>query len=819
MNRMTLRHRFVWHCFPVCVLWCLTTATQAQTAEPTIDFAHEVVPILQLHCVTCHGGREREGDFSINTRDELIASEMVEPSSPASSHLLELVRSDDTDVQMPPADRPRLSAKEIATLDRWIAAGLPWNEDITFAISSYEPPLKPRMPQLPAAVDGRNHPIDRILDNYLTQRDLPRPSLVDDAAFARRVHLDLVGLLPTPQRLREFLADKQDGKRARLIDELLDDRFGYAEHWLTFFNDLLRNDYSGTGFITGGRKQISGWLYQALLSNKPFDQLARELIAPPTPESRGYIDGIKWRGEVSAGQTLEIQFAQSISQSFLGINMKCASCHDSFVDRWTLKEAYGLAAIYASRPLELHRCDKPTGQMAQPSWLFPELGQIDPTGTPDQRLQQLAALMTDPDNGRFARTIVNRLWYRMMGRGIVHPLDAMQNEPWNADLLDYLASDFVAGGFDLKATLRRIANSQAYQSETESAAKLESGEAYLYRGPRARRMTAEQFLDAIWQLTDNAPKRFDAPVHRSNLDPALTASLTIDGHWIWGVSATQPPAANQQVTLRKSFTLPDGFTGGGAVITCDNEYRLFVNGDRVASGTDWTHPQAVALTKHLRSGENTLVVIAKNGGTTPNPAGLFFQAQITLADGTVQTLCSDASWEFSSEAPNEKKKRLTDLPDQWLAAVIVPTVASWKTVIDRDARSLLATVALGTGQLPRPRASLMKNNALMKSLGRPMREQIVSMRPNRLTTLEAIDLANDAGLADSFAAGARRWLQQPSPTTETLVESLFHAALSRDPTVDEVALFVEAIGDQPSEASLQDAMWAICMLPEFWLVR
>ncbi|MFM7831572.1 MAG: DUF1549 domain-containing protein, partial [Planctomycetaceae bacterium] len=126
---------------------------------------------------------------------------------------------------------------------------------------------------------------------------------------------------------------------------------------------------------------------------------------------------------VSAGQTVEIQFAQSVAQSFLGINLKCASCHDSFIDRWTLDEAWGMAAVYASAPQAIHRCDKPTGSTAQAAWLFPELGQIDPAAPREQRLQQLAALMTHPENGRFTRTIANRLWYKLTGRGIVHPLD------------------------------------------------------------------------------------------------------------------------------------------------------------------------------------------------------------------------------------------------------------------------------------------------------------------------------------------------------------------------------------------------------------
>ena len=156
--------------------------------------------------------------------------------------------------------------------------------------------------------------------------------------------------------------------------ELLADDVDYAEHWLTFWNDLLRNDYTGTGFITGGRKQITKWLYEALVTNKPYDQFARELIAPPTPESDGFIEGIRWRGEVSAGQTVEIQFAQSVGQSFLGINLKCASCHDSFIDRWKLDEAYGLAAIYcdaAAGDPSLRQADRPDGRRRRgcfPNW-------------------------------------------------------------------------------------------------------------------------------------------------------------------------------------------------------------------------------------------------------------------------------------------------------------------------------------------------------------------------------------------------------------------------------------------------------------------
>src|SRR5262249_40665912 len=151
--------------------------------------------------------------------------------------------------------------------------------------------------------------------------------------------------------------------------------------------------------------------------------------------AEGFIKGIKWRGNVNASQVVELQFSQNVSQVFFGINMKCASCHDSFIDRWKLEEAYALAAVVADRPLEVHRRGNATGKKAAPPSLWPELGDIDARLPRAGRLEQLARLVTHPDNGRFTRTIANRIWQRLMGRGIVHPVDVMANRPWSDDLL------------------------------------------------------------------------------------------------------------------------------------------------------------------------------------------------------------------------------------------------------------------------------------------------------------------------------------------------------------------------------------------------
>jgi hypothetical protein len=614
-------------------------------AAAEIDFAHQVVPILRNHCAECHMGEARKGGLSMNTRESLLAGSeygpIMEVGKGGESVMIEAMLSDDKVDRMPPKG-PRVPPEQIEIVRKWIDEGAKWEPGFTFGKDAYEPPLKPRDPELPPARDGREHPIDRIVDHYLAEKNLPHPPPIDDATFLRRITLDLTGLLPSQEDIATFVADPAPDKRSRRIAALLEDDIAYADHWLSFWNDLLRNDYQGTGYIDGGRTQITTWLYQALRENKPYDQFARELLAPPTKESAGFINGIQWRGAVNASQTREVQFSQSISQTFLGLNMKCASCHDSFVDRWKLDEAYGLAAIFSEKPIEIARCDKPTGRMATPAWIFPELGNVDPKAPKQKRLEQLAGLMTHPENGRFSRTMVNRLWQRLLGHGIVHPVDAMDTEPWNEDLLDHLAVRFAADGYDLRKALAYIANSSIYQSQCVNIA--DPSEHKIFRGPVVKRLTAEQFMDAVWSLTGTAP----AAPHKAVL----------------------------------------------------------------------------------------------------------------------------AARKLPSEAPSPSFTR----------------------------------------------ASLVPADLLMRALGRPNREQIVSMRPDTVTTLEAIDLANGNQLAGLLKQGATE-LAAEKKETGAMVEELYLRALTRPPTSDEKSLLVSTLGPQPSAQAIEDLLWMILLLPEFQFVR
>lgn len=784
----------------------------ARIASAEIDFAHDVVPILKKHCAECHTGRNSEGGFSFNTLRLLQDSGYAATDGSHDSRIVELIRSRDPDDQMPPKDRDRLSVREVETLRQWIQAKTPWEPGFRFGQTGYEPPLLPRVVRLPPASFPEQNPVDRILAEYAVSHHLPELQPVHDDVWLRRVYLDLIGLLPTIQERETYLQDTRDNRRELLVDELLNRRHDYAEHWVSFWNDLLRNDYAGTGYIDGGRKQITQWLYRSLVHNKAYDQFVRELIAP-TDESSGFINGIQWRGSVNASQVREVQFAQNVSQVFLGINMKCASCHDSFIDRWTLDEAYGLAAVYSTRPLEVHRCDKPTGRMAKAEWIFPEIGSIDASSEQPERLRQLAALMTSPRNGRFARTIVNRLWHRLMGHGIVHPVDAMHTEPWSGDLLDYLANFLVEQKHDVKQVLRLIATSQAYQSMPAPATDSATSEEFVFRGPVARHLTAEQFMDCVWRLTDTAPAAINADIPATDYYGNEVPDVKRVGKWIWSYAEVAAAPAGEQVSFLRTIELDQVPSSADVVITCDNEYTLFVNGVQVAADRNWPTVETIDVRQHLTAGKNEILIFGRNAGNSPNAAALYAELLLTDSSGNRTRIATDEMWSVSSSVPvNEDISTV-----EWQPAVAVTPQNFLGPGAEAAIKAELSGVLNGKHRIAR--ASLMKSDLLMRSLGRPNREQVVTTRPSSLSTLQAIDLANGSILNDLLASGAAKMASRSWTSTETFVADLYRRALSREPSAQELDLCLSVLGDTPTADSIQDLLWIIVMLPEFQFVQ
>lgn len=782
--------------FSVFTSFFLGSASNAQ--DQKIDFAHQIVPILKKHCVKCHTNGTYKGGLSLDNRNTLLKSGIVEPGDSAGSELLSRITSTDKDERMPP-EGERLSEKEIQQIKKWIDDGLVWESGFTFKKQTWKAPILPRKPELP---DVDQNPIDYLVGQYFSKRKIEWPRPVDDATFLRRVSLDLIGLLPYATELNAFGNEVSTSKREQVVTNLLSRNRDYADHWLTFWNDHLRNDYAGTGFIDGGRKQITGWLYRALYNNLPYDRFARELIAP-SPDSEGFIHGIKWRGNVNASQVRELQFAQNISQVFLGENLKCASCHDSFINEWKLEDAYGLASVLSDKPLEMYRCDKATGKTMSPKFLWPELGKIDEKLNQKDRLTQVADLVTKKENGRFARTIVNRIWKRMMGRGLVEPVDVMGNRPWDEDILDYLAVHLQENGFDLKQTMKLIANSKIYQSTCRPQESADESD-FVFRGPLARRMTAEQFLDSVWQVTGGGPAGAKGPIPVLSATAPKTKGKTqaVHSKWIWNQPNSMAAPGNTEVEFRGQVMLQKQPGRVSFVMTCDNEYTLYVNGRKVKNDTNWNTIELIEAAEFFRVGENAIRIVGKNHTASPNPAALYASMFIDQKPAPLKLVTTVGDKEIEAPAVTH--------PQVWSNAD--PSLIS--NIQSKEQQAVSSSLQ---GR-PQNRAAHFVADSLMRSLGRPNREQIVTTRDDQLSTLQALDLSNGEVFAKIVDDGANRILQRLK-TREEIIQHVYTTAFSRSPTADETSVLVDILGETPSRQSVADLIWTVVMLPEFQHVR
>lgn len=787
-----------------------------------VEFRTQIAPILKSQCLACHSADRHRGGLVLNTRENALSGgesgPAIVPGDSAASLLMQRVTSTDPDLAMP-RNRPRLPDADIALLRAWIDQGLEWTGDASGVDAALQYDLKLREVTLPTEAGSadaarRTHPIDALLAPYFAEYDI-RVSAVDDSVFLRRAYLDVIGLLPTPAEQDEFARDTRPEKRALLARKLLDDRRRYAEHWLTFWNDLLRNDYKGTGYIDGGRQQITQWLHDALYENKPYDRFVTELVAP-TPGSEGFASGIIWRGVVNASQTPPMQAAQNVSQVFLGLNLKCASCHDSFINDWKLADAYGLASVFADGPLEMSRCDQPQGKTAAMKFLFPQLGAIDASAPRAARQARLAEVLVCPENGRFTRTIVNRLWARFFGRGLVEPVDEMDRAAWNADLLDFLSSELIRSGYDLKKLMELMLTSAAYQMPSVDAGEREN-DAFVFRGPSVRRMSAEQFVDAVREVTGAWPQTGDAVIRDHGQAPQPP------GRWIWNdpQAAVSAPGGTP-LAFRRVFELPAAPRDAIAVIACDNQFKLFVNGVEAGAGKDFGTPQRIDLRANLHSGRNAIAIEALNFAVPPgpdgkpagNPAGLFVLVRAWSDTGPAVEISSDTSWKWSATLSAGWNAREFD-DNAWQPAAELGTanIGPWMLA------ERIAEVSYDPSAPPQFRAALQAADPLTTALGRPNRDQVCTVRPTAATTLQALELTNGRTFDALIAEGARRWSNQTARTPKDLTRAVFKSALGRLPNDAELWTAGALLGEAPTPDSISDLFWTVFMLPEFQLIE
>ena len=517
-----------------------------------VSYVRQIKPILTDNCLDCHSAEEHKGGLDASSVPTLMkggkkAGPAIVPGKPDESPVVQFLRGL-REPQMPKGN-PALSEEDLHLIRQWIFAGAKDdsaglvveekkgdgaepgnganqaadgsatqeavndlmfsgnNEERLFAQRRLRLALLPKAPEPPKVKGPVFNPIDRFIMAKWEQAGLKEandpPGVCSGAAFLRRVYLDVIGVIPTAAEAKQYLEDPTSDKRVRLVDELLARNKDYAAHWTPFWEEAIGSaNVNITGGI-GSRGNHRDWIFQSFLRNKPFDLMAAELIDPTLPGYRkpeiGDANGKRVVSAYIRNEThLEtIQSAANVGQVFLGTEMKCASCHNHFLNKeWPQARFLAFAGLFATNDLEVIRCEKKSGQFVVAKFPFDLPGVPETVPQPvEERLHRVAQLLIDPANPRFAKTIVNRLWKRYLGLGLFEPQDdfRLDQPPTNPELLTWLADDFMRHGYDLKHSIRLILTSRTYQLSYDP--ELEDHfdvshpqQARYYRSPSLRRL-------------------------------------------------------------------------------------------------------------------------------------------------------------------------------------------------------------------------------------------------------------------------------------------------------------------------------------------
>lgn len=757
-------------------------------------------------CFSCHSSEKMKADLALDTYEGVLAGgkdgEILIKGHAAKSDIIRRLKLPKGHREAMPSKGEPLTPLQINAIALWIDHGAIWAESSGKLF--YEAPLSLYKPKIPPSTSGITHPIDLLVDEYFRKQSKTRwPVLINDIQFIRRVYLDVTGLLPLPEEVELFIADPDPQKRNALITKLLARNEDYTLHWLSFWNDLLRNDYSGPGFITEGRKQISSWLYESLNQDSAYTSMVKSLIHP-NPESEGFIQGIAWRGEVNSSQSTEMQAAQNVAQSLLGLNLKCASCHNSFVNNVSLAQSYGFANIFAQKPMEIHRCDAPTGQFAQSQFIYPQLGLIKADSL-DDRLVELAAFITKPENGRLYRTMVNRIWHQLFGRGLVANLDDMDQKPWSQEVLDYLAAEFRDQGTSIKGLLQHILTSNTYQLSAQDYDGEENlfSKPFIFKGPGLRKLHAEQVADAISQCIQ--------PMYEgSAFDPE---NKQLPAFWIWHhykkFDRTVLPDPGT-IYLRKSFIIKNitKIQSAKIIATADHSLKVYLNGTEIIQSQDYRKFRAQDISTLLKTGRNILAVEAGNDGEIAKPAGVLLHARIISEGKDTLHIYSDATWKTTDSLSSTSWTTAGFNDRRWRPA------HRYSSYLQSPWGKLIKFNLDGYHQDKLLRASLVKIDPLQLALGRPTRENVTTKRSEEPGLLQSITLNNHPLLHLRIKEGAEIWFSKFLTNPDDLITHLYKSLLIRLPNPAEKKIMQQYLVPY-NASSIEDVIWSLIVSPEF----
>lgn len=372
---------------------------------------------------------------------------------------------------------------------------------------------------------------DRI-DQHLAKRwaaegVTPAP-LADDATFLRRVSLDIVGKIPPVGETREFLADTDPDKRAKLVDRLLDSP-AYTAHFAAMWRDILIPEAATNLEVRFVLPGFESWLKRKFLDNTAYDQLVRDLLTArvasetmPQPGPMNQAQAATPIGFYTAKLVKPENLAAATSRMFLGVRIECAQCHDHPFDTWKQEQFWSFSGFFASLGREGEDPNNPFAGMIKELLDRREL-KIPGKDTvvqaafltgekPDWKVAgpraTLADWMTSPDNPWFARALANRMWGHFFGTGLIDPIDdfSSENKPSHPELLDELAREFAAHRFDLKYLIRSIVLTRGYQLGSEQTHASQANPR-LFAKMSIKSLTPAQLFDSLAQATGYFERR------------------------------------------------------------------------------------------------------------------------------------------------------------------------------------------------------------------------------------------------------------------------------------------------------------------------
>ena len=376
----------------------------------------------------------------------------------------------------------------------------PWPSDIPDEVYSQTP---------------RRNVIDEAVLGQLRRLNLKPSPRSSDSEFIRRVHLDVVGMLPTPEVTRAFLADPSETKRDAMIESLLAQP-EFVDYWTYRLSDLFL--ISGRKLRPDALKSYYQWLRGEMETGTPWDQIVRQVVS-----ARGDTMKNGATNFYSVHQDPETM-AENVSQAFMSLSINCAKCHNHPLEKWTNDQYYSFANLFArvrakgwggdarsgngARTLFIaNRGDLIQPRTGKPQPPAPLDGQAIESDSPEDRREALAEWLTAPENPYFTRSIANRVWANFFGRGIVEPVDDLRvsNPASNEPLLEAISAHLVENRYDLKALMRLILQSETYQ-RTSAPLPENMGDQKYYSRYYPRRLMAEVLQDAITSVTRISPK-------------------------------------------------------------------------------------------------------------------------------------------------------------------------------------------------------------------------------------------------------------------------------------------------------------------------